>query len=315
MKNLITGGSGFIGSNLTEKLLLNDEEVICIDNLSSGNFKNIEKWENSKNFKFINFDITYLLEENFNFKVDRIWHFACPGSPKKYQKEPIKTSQTIIIGLFNLLNFAYKNDSQFLFASSSEIYGNPIVHPQIENYFGNVNPIGKRSCYEEGKRMSESICTDFKISYQLPIKIARIFNTYGPRMLRSDGRVISNFIYQGLEKKPLSIYGDGSQTRSFCFIDDQIEGLIKLMNSNYTSPINIGSDEEISIRELSKLIHDKLDREELIQNMPLPLDDPKQRRPDISLAKKILDWQPKVDLESGLDLTIKFIRSNQKFYE
>ena len=311
MKNLITGGSGFIGSNLTEKLLLNGEEVICIDNLSSGNFNNIKKWENSKNFQFINLDIANFLRESFNFKIDRIWHLACPGSPKKYQKEPIKTSKTIILGLFNLLDYAYKNESQFLFASSSEIYGNPIEHPQKENYFGNVNPIGIRSCYEEGKRMSESICTDFKNTYKLPIKIARIFNTYGPRMLRNDGRVISNFICQAIDKKPLTIYGDGSQTRSFCFIDDLIGGLIKLMDSDYSSPINIGSDEEISIRDLSKMIHDKLELEEKTQNMSLPLDDPKKRKPDITLAKKILDWQPKVNLNKGLDLTINFLKNNQ----
>ena len=204
-----------------------------------------------------------------------------------------------------MLDYAYQNEIEFLLASSSEIYGDPNIHPQKENYFGNVNPTGKRSCYEEGKRISESICTDFNSLYKIPTKIARIFNAYGPRMLRSDGRVISNFIYQGLEKKPLTIYGDGSQTRSFCFIDDLVSGLIKLMNTNYSKPINIGSNEEISIRSLSRKIHDKLCLNESIKNMPLPQVEPKRRKPDISLAKEILDWYPKIDLDTGLDLTIR----------
>ena len=309
MKHLVTGGAGFIGSHLIDNLMKENEEVTCIDNLSTGNLDNIKKWLDHPKFTFINDDISY---SSISAKFDFIWHLACPGSPKHYQKSPIKTTETIFMGTNNMLSLAKKSNAKILFASSSEIYGDPIIHPQKENYRGNVNPIGIRSCYEEGKRIGESLCLDHKRVYGTEIRIARIFNCYGPRMLRDDGRVIINFIIDSINKKSISIFGDGSQTRSFCFIDDLIIGLKLLMKSNYNLPVNLGSDNEISINKLSELIKKKFNKN--IKNIKLPFreDDPKRRNPDIGLAKNLIDWHPKTSLDEGLELTIKYVK---KYYK
>ena len=309
MKHLVTGGAGFIGSHLIDNLMKENQEVICIDNFSTGNLSNIKKWIDNPKFTFINEDISY---SSFNKNVDNIWHLACPGSPKNYQKSPLKTSETIFMGTNNMLSLAKKSNAKILFASSSEIYGDSIIHPQKENYKGNVNPHGIRSCYQEGKRMGESLCVDHHRVHGTNIRIARIFNSYGPRMLKDDGRVIINFINDSIEKKTITIFGNGSQTRSFCFIDDLIIGLRLLMKSNYKLPINIGSDYEISIIKLSEIISSKIDPN--IKNIELPFreDDPKKRNPDINLAKKILGWYPKVSLDEGLELTINYVKKHYK---
>ncbi len=304
MKNLVTGGAGFIGSHLIDSLMLDNEHVICLDNFVTGNKKNIEKWINESKFELINHDVVNPIE----IDVDRVWHLACPASPIHYQSNPIKTAKTSFLGTYNMLGLSKKYDARFLLASTSEVYGDPEIHPQTEEYHGRVNPNGIRSCYDEGKRIAESLTCDYKRVHNITVRIARIFNTYGPRMMANDGRVVSNFICQALRNQPLTIYGKGIQTRSFCYIDDLIKGLIKLMNSNYEEPINIGNPEEFSILELSNKIKKKINPKLKIINKTFPEDDPQKRRPNIALAKRKLFWQPEINLDEGLDKTIDYFK-------
>ncbi len=304
MRNLITGGAGFIGSHLVDSLMKAGEYVICLDNFYTGNFKNIQNWENHPNFLLIEHDVALPIQ----LDIDRIWHFACPGSPFQYQRNPIKTSKTNFLGTYNMLDLAKRSKAKILLASTSEVYGDPEINPQKEDYRGSVNPIGVRSCYDEGKRMSESLCFDYLRTYKVDISIARIFNTYGPRMVPNDGRVISNFICQALSHRPLTIYGDGSQIRSFCYIDDLINGLVSLMDLNFPGPVNLGNSTEYSILEISKLIINQIGFNNKLINMPLPDDDPRRRNPDISLAKEKLKWEPKIDISLGLAKTISYFK-------
>jgi len=306
IRNLITGGAGFLGSNLAKRLLNDGEEVICLDNCCTGNKNNLEEFLISNKFKFLNQDVI----DPIDLEVDKIWHLACPASPKSYQKDPVSTLRTSFLGSLNMLELAKKNGSRILLASTSEIYGDPKVHPQPESYFGNVNTTGLRSCYDEGKRVAETLFSDYERTNNIDKRIIRIFNTYGPNMQRNDGRVISNFIVQALENKDITIYGDGKQTRSFCYVDDLIDGMMLAMNSNYKMPINIGNPMEFSIIELAKLVQNKIKSKTKITFQDLPEDDPIQRCPDISLAKKELGWQAKIDLDIGLDKTIKYFENN-----
>ncbi len=302
--NLVTGGAGFIGSHLINSLLKKNEEIICIDNFLTGSHLNLKKWRVNKNFTFINHDIVNPID----LKVNKIWHLACPASPIHYQKNPIYTSKILFQGTLNVLNIAQQNNAKLLLASSSEIYGDPESHPQDESYFGNVNNIGMRSCYEEGKRMAESLCYDFHREGNIKLRIARIFNTYGPGMLINDGRVISNFVCQALQKKSLTIYGDGSQTRSFCYISDMIRGLIKLMDSDYNKPMNIGSEMEMRIIDLARLVKENTYPNLKINFHPSIKDDPIKRKPNIDIAKNVLKWNPTIDIHSGLLLTIDYFK-------
>ena len=304
MKNLVTGGAGFLGSHLIDNLIKKNEKVICLDNYYTGTSKNIEKWLNHPNFKLIEHDIT----DPIQIETDKIWHLACPASPLHYQLDPIKTARTSFLGTYNMLELATRVHAKILFASSSEIYGNAKVNPQYESYHGNVNPIGVRSCYDEGKRISETLCADYKRVHNLEIRIIRIFNTYGPKMKPGDGRVVSDFIHNALKNKPLTVFGDGRQTRSFCYVDDVIEGMISLMESGICSPINIGSPHELKIIELANKIKNKINPNLEIIFKKLPQDDPIKRQPDISKAKKELGWQPKTLFEDGLDKTINWYR-------
>ena len=305
IRNLVTGGAGFLGSHLVDKLLKNGEEVICLDNYFTGRKDNVMSWVTNPKFELIRHDVT----NPINLEIDKIWHLACPASPKSYQSNPIKTSKTSFIGTYNMLGLARRVKAKFLLASTSEVYGDPEINPQPESYKGSVNTIGIRSCYDEGKRIAESLCFDYKRMHDCDIKVARIFNTYGPRMLTDDGRVISNFIVQALRKKPLTIYGDGSQTRSFCYVDDMVDGLILLMNSSTSGPINLGNPEEYSILEIGKLISSKLNIDLDFIFKELPQDDPLQRKPLIDLAKKELNWEPKISIQEGLDITISYFQN------
>ena len=305
-RNLVTGGAGFLGSHLIDKLMSLGEEVICIDNYFTGNKTNIKKWIGHPNFELIRHDVT----EPIQLEVDKIWHLACPASPVHYQYNPIKTSKTSFLGTYNMLGLARRVNAKFLLASTSEVYGNPDINPQPESYHGNVNPVGIRSCYDEGKRISETLCSDYRRIHNLDIRIMRIFNTYGPRMQPNDGRVISNFIFQALKGNPLTIYGEGKQTRSFCFVEDLIDGMIKLMNSNVLSPTNIGNPTQITILELAKLIRREINPDLNLIFKPLPEDDPLQRKPDITKAIKELSWEPKINFENGLNKTIKWFKEN-----
>jgi len=304
VRNLVTGGAGFLGSHLVERLLNSGEEVICLDNYFSGRKDNVNKWISNPKFELIRHDVT----NPIHLEVDKIWHLACPASPKSYQLNPIKTAKTSFLGTYNMLGLARRVNAKFLMASTSEVYGNPELHPQPETYNGSVNPIGIRSCYDEGKRIAESLCMDYKRMHGCDIRIARIFNTYGPRMLPDDGRVISNFIVQALRNESITIYGDGSQTRSFCFVEDMIEGFILLMNSNYNKPVNLGNPEEYSIFELANLIEMKTGKKLNYEFKPLPDDDPLQRNPKIDIAKSHLGWDPKISIEEGLERTISYFR-------
>jgi len=302
---LVTGGAGFIGSHLCERLLTDDHKVICLDNLFTGSLDNIEVLNSNINFEFVNHDIT---KPYFRDGIDEIYNLACPASPIHYQSNPIKTVKTCTIGVINMLGLAKKNNAKILQASTSEVYGDPDVHPQKEDYNGNVNTLGFRSCYDEGKRCAETLFMDYKREHNLNIKIVRIFNTYGPNMTKKDGRVVSNFILQALQNDNITIYGDGSQTRSFQFIDDLVEGLIKMMNSDNVGPINLGNPIELSMTDLAyKLIKLTNSSSDIIYKK-LPKDDPKRRRPDISLAKSTLDWSPVIDLETGLKKTINYFK-------
>ena len=303
-RNLVSGGAGFLGSHLIDRLMENNEKVICLDNYFTGEKSNLKKWINHPNFEIIRHDVT----ESIQLEVDRIWHLACPASPIHYQSNPIKTSKTIFLGTYNMLGLARRVGADFLLASTSEIYGDPEVNPQPETYRGSVNTTGVRSCYDEGKRIAETLCSDYRRIHNLNIKIVRIFNTYGPRMRSDDGRVISNFIFQALQGNPLTIYGDGNQTRSFCYVDDLIEGMIKLMNSNVNTPTNIGNPEQFTIIELAKKIKQNINPKLELIFLPLPEDDPLQRQPDISKAIEKLSWKPKINLENGINLTIDWFK-------
>ena len=304
-RNLVTGGAGFLGSHLVDHLMESGEEVICLDNYFTGRKSNISKWTGNPKFELIRHDIT----EPIQLEIDRIWHLACPASPVHYQSNPIKTAKTSFIGTYNMLGLANRVNARILFASTSEIYGDPEVHPQPESYRGCVNTTGIRSCYDEGKRIAESLCFDYQRMHGTEIRVMRIFNTYGPRMLEDDGRVVSNFICKALKNKALILYGDGSQTRSFCYVDDLICGMVKLMNSQITGPINIGNPEEFTIRELADLIIKKINPDLPIKTAQLPQDDPLRRRPLIELAKAKLDWEPKIKLSDGIDRTIEYFRN------
>jgi UDP-glucuronate decarboxylase len=302
---LVTGGAGFIGSHLCERLLTDNHKVVCLDNLFTGSLDNIELLKSNINFEFVNHDIT---KPYFREGLDEIYNLACPASPIHYQSNPIKTVKTCTIGVINMLGLAKKNNAKILQASTSEVYGDPDVHPQKEDYNGNVNTLGFRSCYDEGKRCAETLFMDYKREHNLNIKIVRIFNTYGPNMTKKDGRVVSNFIIQALQNDNITIYGDGSQTRSFQFIDDLVEGLIKMMNSDNVGPINLGNPIELSMTDLAYKIIKLTNSSSDIIYKKLPKDDPKRRRPDISLAKSTLDWSPVIDLETGLKKTINYFK-------
>ena len=304
--NLITGGSGFLGSHLSKKLIENGEEVLCLDNFYTGKKANINELIKNPNFELIRHDVT----EPLNIEVDKIWHLACPASPVHYQYNPIKTTKTSFMGTYNMLGLAKRVGAKILLASTSEVYGDPEVSPQIESYKGSVNTTGIRSCYDEGKRIAETLCSDYHRIHGVDVRIMRIFNTYGPNMRSDDGRVISNFIVQALKNEKLTIYGDGSQTRSFCYVDDLIDGMNLLMESNFGKPINIGNPVEYTIKELAVLIKDLINPKLEILYKDLPKDDPRQRRPSIKLAKEILNWEPEVPLKDGLIKTIKWFKNN-----
>ena len=300
---LITGGAGFIGTHLCKRLLNENHKVISLDNLFTGSLENIESLKNDVNFEFVNHDIT---KPYYRDNIDEIYNLACPASPIHYQSNPIKTVKTCTIGVINMLGLAKKNNAKILQASTSEVYGDPEIHPQKEDYNGNVNTLGYRSCYDEGKRCAETLFMDYKREHNLNIRIVRIFNTYGPNMTKNDGRVVSNFILQALNGKDITVYGDGSQTRSFQFIDDLVEGLLKMMNSDSVGPINLGNPTELSMKDLATMVIRLTNSSSNIIYKELPEDDPKRRKPDISLAKSILDWIPIIDLETGLQKTIKY---------
>lgn len=307
MRNIVTGGAGLIGSHLIDRLISANEEVVCIDNFLTGSLKNINRHLKNPNFKLIKHDVSHELP---NISSERIWHMACPASPFKYQLNPIETSKICFIGTYNMLKLALKNNSQFLFASSSEIYGNPKVHPQSEDYEGSVNTSSIRACYDEGKRIAETMCFDFNRIHSLDIRIARIFNSYGPRMAANDGRVISNFIVQAIKGENLTIYGDGSQTRCFCYVDDMVDGIISLMDSDYQKPINLGHTKEYKIKELAKKVKERINSKLFFENKILPKADPLRRKPNIKLAREILNWEAKTSLNEGLDKTIDFFKNN-----
>ena len=303
---LVTGGAGFIGSHLCERLLGEGNAVICLDNFYSGSKTNIWHLIGHPGFEVVRHDVT----EPYRAEVDEIYNLACPASPVFYQFDPIQTTKTSVIGTFNMLGLAKRTKAKILQASTSEVYGDPATHPQTESYWGNVNPIGIRSCYDEGKRCAESLCFDYHRIHGVDVKVIRIFNTYGPRMAVNDGRVVSNFVVQALKGEDITIYGDGSQTRSFQFVSDLVEGMIRMMATpaGFTGPVNLGNPGEFTMLELAEKVLSKVGGKSKIVYKPLPADDPKMRRPDISLAKKELGWEPKVSLDEGLDEVIRYFR-------
>lgn len=303
---IITGGAGFLGSHLCEKLLQDKNKIICIDNLHTGSEKNIKHLLLNPNFEFVKHDI----EEYIDIPVDEIYNLACPASPVHYQRTPLKTIHTSYMGALNMLNLAHKYRAKFLQASTSEVYGDPAIHPQQETYWGNVNPIGKRSCYDEGKRISETLTYEYNKELNLNTRIIRIFNTYGPRMAENDGRVVSNFIIQALKNEDITVYGDGGQTRSFCYVDDLINGMVKMMNQEgFFGPVNLGNNVELPIVDFAKKIIELTDSKSKIIYQPLPADDPVRRKPDLSLAIKKLNWKPTFELEQGLKNTINYFKN------
>lgn len=304
MRILVTGGAGFIGSHLIDRLMVQGHEVICLDNFYTGHKENIIKWLDNPYFELIRHDVT----EPIRLEVDQIYHLACPASPLHYQYNPIKTIKTNVLGTMNMLGLAKRVKARFLLASTSEVYGDPDVHPQPEEYRGNVNPIGIRSCYDEGKRIAETLAFDYHRENGVEIRVARIFNTYGPRMLENDGRVVSNFVVQALRGIPLTVYGQGSQTRSFCYASDLVEGLMRLMNGEHTGPINLGNPDEYTILQLAQKVQELVNPDVEIKYEPLPQDDPKQRKPDITKAKTWLGWEPTIPLAEGLKMTIEDFR-------
>jgi len=306
MKILLTGAAGFLGSHLSNKLIENNHHVVGLDDLSTGSLKNIEHLLKNPNFEFIENDVRVPYEVN----VDAILNFACPASPVAYQKDPVRTIETNFLGMINLLHLATKTGARVLQASTSEIYGDPTESPQKESYWGNVNPIGIRSCYDEGKRAAETLCFDYKRQFGLDVRVIRIFNTYGPNMSIGDGRVVSNFIVQALKGEPLSIYGEGKQSRSFCYVSDLIEGIYKTLTLEHSpsTPINLGNPNEFEIIELANLVKEITKSKSDIVNNPLPMDDPQQRCPDISLSKSILSWEPTIQLRDGLEKTCEYFK-------
>jgi UDP-glucuronate decarboxylase len=305
MRILVTGGAGFIGSHLIDRLMEQGHEVICLDNFYTGARRNIVKWLGNPYFELIRHDIT----EPIRLEVDQIYHLACPASPIHYQYNPVKTIKTNVLGTMYMLGLAKRVKARFLLASTSEVYGDPDVHPQTEEYRGNVNCIGPRSCYDEGKRVAETLAFEYYREHKVDIRVARIFNTYGPRMLENDGRVVSNFVVQALRGEPLTVYGQGSQTRSFCYVSDLVEGLMRLMNGDFIGPVNIGNPDEYTILELAQVIQGMINPDAELVYKPLPEDDPKQRQPDITRAKTYLDWSPTIPLREGLKMTIEDFRS------
>ncbi|MBE9036372.1 UDP-glucuronic acid decarboxylase family protein [aff. Roholtiella sp. LEGE 12411] len=308
MRILVTGGAGFIGSHLIDRLITDGHEVICLDNFYTGHKRNILKWLNHPYFELIRHDIT----EPIRLEVDQIYHLACPASPVHYQYNPVKTVKTNVMGTLNMLGLAKRVKARFLLASTSEVYGDPEVHPQTEDYRGNVNPIGLRSCYDEGKRIAETLAFDYYRQNKVEIRVARIFNTYGPRMFENDGRVVSNFIVQALQGIPLTVYGEGTQTRSFCYVSDLVEGLMLLMNGDYVGPVNLGNPDEYTILQLAQAVQDLVNSDAQIKFEQLPSDDPRRRRPDITKAKTLLNWEPTIPLKEGLKLTIEDFRDRVK---
>ena len=304
---LVTGGAGFLGSHICEKLLESGNEVVCVDNFFTGTRKNVAHLLMNSDFEILRHDVTMPLY----VEVDRIFNFACPASPIHYQHDPVQTTKTSVHGAINMLGLAKRTKARILQASTSEVYGDPEIHPQVESYWGRVNPIGIRSCYDEGKRCAETLFFDYYRQNDVDIKVVRIFNTYGPRMQLNDGRVVSNFIVQALENKDITIYGDGSQTRSFCYVDDLVEAILAMMNTvkGFTGPINIGNPGEFTILELAEKVISLVKSKSKIVFKELPSDDPKQRKPDISLAKEKLHWEPKIGLIEGLERTIEYFRS------
>ena len=303
---LISGGAGFIGSHLSERLLDEGHEVICVDNFFTGSRRNVEHLFPNPRFEVIRHDVTFPLY----LEVDQIYNLACPASPVHYQHDPVQTTKTSVMGAINMLGLAKRLRVPILQASTSEVYGDPAVHPQVEEYWGNVNPIGPRSCYAEGKRAAETLFFDYRRQHDLDIKVIRIFNTYGPRMHPNDGRVVSNFIVQALRGEPITIYGDGSQTRAFCFVDDLVDGMVRLMNTGHdvTGPINVGNPGEFTMLELAQTVLEITGSSSGIEHRPLPQDDPKQRQPDITLARRELGWEPTVELRRGLTQTVDYFR-------
>lgn len=297
MRHLVTGGSGFIGSHLIDRLMADvTAQVICVDNFQTGSKGNVAHWLEHQRFELIRHDVT----EPLRIEVDRVWHLACPASPIHYQANPISTIKTNVLGTLNMLGLAKRCGARFLLASTSEVYGDPLVSPQSEAYLGNVSCTGPRACYDEGKRMAETLAFDYHRVHGLKVRVARIFNTYGPRMAANDGRVVTSFIHQALRSEPLTVYGDGSQTRAFCYVDDLVAGLLALMDSSCLRPVNLGNPVEITVAELAEQIIDRFNPQLTVSHHPLPVDDPRQRRPDISLAQHELGWIPKVSLEDGL---------------
>ncbi|MDH6103230.1 SDR family oxidoreductase [Chrysosporum ovalisporum ANA283AFssAo] len=305
MRILVTGGAGFIGSHLIDRLIPAGHDVICLDNFYTGDKRNILKWINNPYFELIRHDIT----EPIRLEVDQIYHLACPASPVHYQYNPVKTVKTNVMGTLNMLGLAKRVKARFFLASTSEVYGDPEVHPQTEEYRGSVNPIGIRSCYDEGKRIAETLAFDYYRQNKVDIRVARIFNTYGPRMLENDGRVVSNFIVQALQGNPITVYGDGSQTRSFCYVSDLVEGFIRLMDSDYIGPVNLGNPGEYTILELAEAVQKMVNPDAKINFQPLPSDDPRRRQPDITKAKTLLNWEPTIPLQEGLKLTVEYFRN------
>jgi len=307
MRYLVTGGAGFLGSHLSRKLLELGHEVLCLDNLYTGSKSNIEDLFANKNFEFFRHDVS----EPFQVEVDAVMNLACPASPIHYQKFPVQTTRTSVLGAINVLDIANRLNIPVFQASTSEVYGDPDVSPQTEEYWGNVNPIGIRACYDEGKRVAETLFFDYHRQFGTEIKVARIFNTYGPNMAVNDGRVVSNFIMQALRNEPISIYGEGNQTRSFCYVSDLVDGFIKLMNTDreITGPINIGNPTEFTMIELANMVISQTNSNSKLEFHELPQDDPKQRKPDITQAMKVLNWEPKIELEEGLEMSIEYFKT------
>jgi len=305
---LITGGAGFVGSHLTDKLMAEGHEVVVVDNFFTGRKRNVDHWIGHPNFELINHDVV----NSIYVEVDQIYHLASPASPPNYMYNPIKTIKTNTVGTINMLGLAKRVNARLLLASTSEVYGDPNQHPQKETYWGNVNPIGPRACYDEGKRVAETMCYAYQKQEQVQVRVARIFNTFGPRMHMNDGRVVSNFIIQALQEKPITVYGNGKQTRSFQYVSDLVDGLVALMNSNYSEPVNIGNPEEYSILEFANVILGLVGGKSKVVHDPKPQDDPQRRRPDIGRAKKYLGWQPKVSMLEGLNRTIEYFKEELK---
>ena len=304
-KVLVTGGAGFVGSHLCLRLLRTGHEVICLDNLQTGSMENIAPCRDFDSFRFLQYDVT----EPFDVQgVTDILSLACPASPPHYQRDPVRTIKTSVLGTLHALELAHRENARMLQTSTSEVYGDPDVHPQIETYWGNVNPIGIRACYDEGKRCAETLCFDFQRMHGTDVKVVRLFNTYGPNMQPDDGRVVSNFIIQALTGKPLTIYGDGSQTRSFCYVDDTVEGILRMLDSDAHGPVNIGNPGEFTMLELAQAVLEITGSDSKLEWHPLPADDPKRRKPDITLAKQLLDWTPVTPLRDGLVETVRYFK-------